>query len=429
MATVRPFHALRYNVERYPDLAPVLAPPYDVIKDAEQQALYARDPKNVIRLEYGVTSAEDSATDNRYTRAKATLDAWLAEQTLVQEMPAAYYPHRQDYSWGGQAFHRTGFFAAVELVPFDAGVVLPHEWTLNGPKEDRLKLMHRCLASFSPVFGLYDGRNSGIGEVLHRAAAAAPLATAQGFGFDETLWRIEHAGMCEAIAEGLANREILIADGHHRYETMLALRDILRAEYPDAPATAAFNYVLMLLVDINDPGLLVLPTHRLLVLDEAMTHAVCRVCGDGFTLEQLPVTAPDQVTDILAARADEHAFVLYMDGGYTLLTAPQGTMNGLPVLDVVALQEKIIAPVLEHDPAGLATVERNVRYAVKPTEVVARVDSGEAQAALFLNPTPVEDVLTLASHGIRLPQKSTYFYPKVPTGLVMHSLQKHLTVG
>lgn len=429
MAVVRPFNALRYNVQRYPDLSPVLAPPYDVINAEEQQALYAREPHNVIRLEYGEQHPSDTETDNRYTRAQSTLEAWLSEQTLQMEDAPAYYPHQQRFSWGGQSHVRSGFFAAVELQPFGEGDVLPHEWTLKGPKVDRLKLMHTCLASFSPVFGLYDGRNTELGEVLQQAMHTAPLATAQGYGFDETLWRVQDAAARDAISTALSQRQILIADGHHRYETMLALRDMLRREYPDAPANAAFNYVFMLLVDLNDPGLLVLPTHRLLMLTPEMTAAFCRIAGTHFRMEKIAVTQPDQVDDILARHQDEHAFIWYTDGAYTLLTAPKMMKNGLPVIDVVALQEQLIAPLLALDPAGEATVERNVRYTIKPTEAVARVDSGEVAGALFLNPTPVADVLTLAAHGIRMPQKSTYFYPKVPTGLVMHNLRPTVTVG
>lgn len=429
MATVRPIRALRYNTDRYPDLSAVLAPPYDVIKGDEQQALYARDPHNVIRLEYGVQMPEDTAENNRYTRARDAQQAWLGDQTLVLEDAPCFYPHRQGYQWAGQAQTRNGFFAAVQLQPFDAGDVLPHEWTLKGPKEDRLQLVRTCLTSFSPVFGLYDGRNSDIGAALTNAMGETPLATACGHGFDETLWRLRDAGAQQAMAQALAKRQILIADGHHRYETMLALRDLLRREFPDAPENAALNYAFMLLVDINDPGLIVLPTHRLLMLTPEMQAAFCRVAGSCFRLEKIAVAEPAQVTDILAARANEHAIIWYAKGTYTLLTSPKTTQNGLPVLDVTAVQERLIAPLFSLDPDGEASVERNVRYTIHPAEAVARVDSGEVEAALFLNPTPVDEVFTLAAAGVRLPQKSTYFYPKVPTGLIMHHLRPEVTVG
>lgn len=429
MAVIRPFHGLRYNEARFPDLAAVLAPPYDVINAAEQQALYDRHPANVIRLEYGVQRADDSETDNRYTRACTALQAWMADQTLAMDARPCLYPHRQRYTWGGETRTREGFFAAVELQPFDQGDVLPHEWTLKGPKEDRLRLMRTCLASFSPVFGLYDGRNSEVGAVLASASTASPLVTARGHGFDEAMWRIDDGAATAAISEALAKRQILIADGHHRYETMLALRDVLRREFPEAPPTAAFNYTLMLLVDIHDPGLLVLPTYRLLQLTPAMCAGFCRIAADRFESTDLAVAQPEQVIELLARHTDEHAFICYMDGVYRLLTAPKTLKNGLPVLDVVALQEWLVAPLLALDAAEDASVERNVRYTISPREAVARVDRGEAQAAVFLNPTPVPEVLTLAANGIRLPQKSTYFYPKVPTGLVMHNLRPNVTVG
>ncbi len=428
MAAVRPFRALRYTLQQQ-DLAALLAPPYDVINAEEQQALYDRDPHNVIRLEYGITRPDDTAEDNRYTRAQTALAQWMADGTLLLEDTPALYPHTQHYAWGGAVHARGGFFAAVRLQPFDQGDILPHERTLKGPKVDRLQLMQTCQASFSPVFGLYDGRHTELPALLERATAAAPLAKAQGFGFDETLWRAGDPGLTAAISEALAAREILIADGHHRYETLLALRDQLCAQYPDAPASAGFNYAMMLLVDINDPGLLVLPTHRLLLLTAEMQAAFCKVAGTAFSLEQIEVAHPDQVTALLAEHRDEHAFIWYGDGRYTLLTSPKSYRNGLPVLDVQALQERLTDPLLALDPAGQATVETHLRYTIHPTEAVARVDRGEVAAAIFLNPTPVPEVFTLAHAGIRLPQKSTYFYPKVPTGLTMLSLRPDVAVG
>ncbi|OPZ86877.1 MAG: hypothetical protein BWY76_00745 [bacterium ADurb.Bin429] len=427
MATVRPFRALRYAAS--PDLAPLLAPPYDVINAEEQAALYDRDPHNVIRLEYGATSSADTPADNRYTRAKATLDAWLSEGTLALENAPAFYPHTQRYTWSGEARGRSGFFAAVRLQPFEKGEILPHERTLKGPKEDRLKLMQACQASFSPVFGLFDSAHTDLPALLDRARADVPLATAQGHGFDDTLWRSGDSGLNVAISEALSTREILIADGHHRYETLLAMRNELCARYPDAPETAGFNYAMMLLVDVHDPGLLVLPTHRLLLLTPEMTAAFCRVAGLAFSLEQVEVAHPDQVPALLANYREMHAFLWYTEGRYTLLTSPRGYRNGLPVLDVQALQERITDPLFALDPDSEASVETNIRYTVHPADAVARVDSGEVDAAIFLNPTPVADVFTLAQAGIRLPQKSTYFYPKVPTGLTMLSLRPDVEVG
>ncbi len=429
MAIVRPFRALRYNDARFPELSALLAPPYDIINAAEQRALYDRHAENVIRLEYGLQSAQDSREDNRYSRARATLDAWCAAQVLVMEAAPCFYPHRQGFTWGGENFTRQGMFAAVRLEAFDEGDVLPHEWTLKGPKEDRLQLMHACLASFSPIFGLYDGADSELGALVQRASAGAPLATAAGAGFDEMLWRSKDAALNTAIAEALRARKILIADGHHRYETMLAVRDMLRAEYPDAPADADFNYAFMLLVDLHDPGLLVLPTHRLLSLTPEMQAAFSRIVNERFHREFLLDLRPEQVSETLACQEDAHAFIWYARHTGQLLTSTKSSQDGLPVLDVQVLQEQLIAPLLAADPAAAATVERNVRYTHDAADAMAAVDRGEAQAALFLRGTPVPEVLTLAEAGIRLPQKSTYFYPKVPTGLVMYNLRPEVMVG
>ncbi|HOS42620.1 MAG TPA: DUF1015 family protein, partial [Armatimonadota bacterium] len=243
------------------------------------------------------------------------------------------------------------------------------------------------------------------------------------------LWTITDPAVIARIQALMAAKEILIADGHHRYETLLAMRDELCARYPDAPETAGFHYAMLLLVDLHDPGLLVLPTHRLLLLTPEMTAAFCRVAGLAFSMEQVAVAHPDQVPALLATYRDQHAFLWYTEGRYTLLTSPRGYRNGLPVLDVQALQERLTDPLFALDPDGQASVEANIRYTVHPADAVARVDRGEVDAAIFLNPTPVADVFTLAGAGIRLPQKSTYFYPKVPTGLTMLSLRPDVEVG
>ncbi len=428
MAVVRPLCAVKYNFAQFPDASVLLAPPYDVIKGDLQNKLYDKSPYNVIRLEYGVQNDTDMDTDNRYTRAKATLDAWLAEGILQVDDAPAFYLHRQKFDWDGEELVRTGFFAAVELQPFEAGIILPHEYTLKGPKVDRLKLMDTCGASFSPGFGLYDGRNTGINEITAEIVKTEPLACAEGNGFSDCLWRVDDLEICEKISTALINRQILIADGHHRYETTLALRDQLRERYPDAPKNAAFNYTMMALVDINYPGLLVLPTHRMILNDAQVNDAFDCLSCNGFTPEKLNITDPDEVTDILAERSDSHAFVIYHKGEYTLITAPPTELNGLPVLDVTTLQNRIISPMLAEISAD-ATIESHVRYTIDPREAVAHVDAGDMSVAIFLNPTPVEDVLRLAAAGIRLPQKSTYFFPKLPTGLIMYSLQPDVIVG
>ena len=210
---------------------------------------------------------------------------------------------------------------------------------------------------------------------------------------------------------------------------MLAMREVLRAEYHDAAEQADFNYAFMLLVNLHDPGLLVLPTHRLLLLTPEMRQAFSRVAGAHFQREPLPDLRPEQVMAILAQCGDAHAFIWYAGRNGELLTRPKSSTDGLPILDVQVLQEQLITPLFATDPAASASVEHNVRYTHDTADAMAAVDRGEAQAALFLRGTPVAEVLPLATAGIRLPQKSTYFYPKVPTGLVMYNLRPEVTVG
>ena len=417
MTKIKPMHALRYEKS---DLKDLLCPPYDIINQEMQNDLYARDNHNVIRLEWGKVNDSDTENNSRYTRAKATMEEWIADGTLLIDEAAGFYPHSQKFSFEGKEFVREGFFAAVELTPFDEGKVLPHEWTLSGPKVDRQKLMQTALCSFSPVFGLYDG-NSEIGAIIKQATKNAPLAQADGNGFNEILWKVEDKEQIKKLEEAFLDLEILIADGHHRYETTLALRDYMRELKNRNDEKCGYNYVFMLLVDINDPGLLVLPTHRCLKVDEMLKKSFLDVVSKMFKVEELGEVSDKQIEQTLLSHVDEHAFVCYMDKKYFLLTAPATkTEEGLPIIDVVALQKYINDPLFALGKDN--SVEGNISYTIHINEAIKRVDTGEASIAVFLNTTPLSDVLENAKAGVRMPQKSTYFYPKVPTGLIMNKL-------
>jgi len=421
MTKIKPFRALRYADFNLTDL---LCPPYDIINLEMQEELYNRDECNIIRLEWGKTSDEDNETDNRYTRAKETLSQWLADGTLIIDEKSAFYPHRQKFNWEGKEYIREGFFAAIELTPFDKGQVLPHEWTLKGPKADRLKLMQTSECSFSPVFGLYDG-SSEIGTIIKEALKTSPIATAEGNGFSETLWKIDSKEKTELLEKSFESLEILIADGHHRYETTLTLRDYMRNLCHRNDDSCGYNYVFMLLIDINDTGLLVLPTHRCLVINDNLKGIFLDVAAKIFEIEEVIPASDKEIEEILSKHVNEHSFVVYLDNKYYLLTSPATkTDEGLPIIDVVALQKYINEPLFSLEPG--TGVEGNITYTISINEAIKRVNEGDAAIAVFLNTTPLHDVLENAKAGVRMPQKSTYFYPKVPTGLVMNKVRVDL---
>ena len=421
MTKIKPLHALRYKQS---DLTDILCPPYDIINKEMQDELYQRAEHNVIRLEWGKIFEDDNDENNRYLRAKEFAQKWIDNSTLIIDEKASFYPHCQKFNFEGKEYTREGFFAAIEITPFDEGTVLPHEWTLNGPKVDRLKLMQTTECSFSPVFGLYDG-NSEIGAIIKEATANDPIATANGNGFSEVLWKIDNKEKIKELEEKFLDLEILIADGHHRYETTLALRDYMRELRGKNDENCGFNYVFMLLVDINDPGLLVLPTHRCLVVDDHLKSEFLNVAGKMFEIKELATLTDKEIEKLLAQHVESHAFVCYMDKKYYMLTAPATkTAEGLPIIDVVALQKYINDPLF-----ALGTnnsVEGNITYTISINEAIKRVDTNEAAVAVFLNTTPLNDVLENAKAGVRMPQKSTYFYPKVPTGLIMNKVDEDI---
>src|SRR2546430_358401 len=265
LATVRPFQGIFYDPQRVA-LARVVAPPYDVISPADQRRFYEQDPHNVVRLIAGEVRPTDTPEDNKYTRAAGFFRQWLAAGILQQESsPGLYvYRHRFVDPIIGQQRERQGILGVVELEPFGRGV-LPHEQTHARAKADRLSLTRAVVANLSPVFALYEDPQSAVRPVIATAVAdSARLSITGEDGDQHTIWSISAAELVPKLAEVFRTSRLYIADGHHRYETALNFRNKQRADHPEAPPDAAFNYVLMLLVDMADPGLTILPTHRLL---------------------------------------------------------------------------------------------------------------------------------------------------------------------
>lgn len=427
MAEARPFRALRYDGTRI-DPALTIAPPYDVISPEEQRTLYERSPYNVVRVEYGETRTADTDADNRYTRAAADLRSWLREGVLVHDGEPAIYRYRQEFDWHGAVQVRNAYFAAVRLEEWEKGVVKPHEHTLSTPKEDRLNLLRATRTQVSPVYSLYRAK-SGDRREPEWGFGGRLLADATVGDQRHVLSAITDPVECDIITKYMASCDVYIADGHHRYETALNYRNEVHARAARWTGEEPENFVLMALTHAYDEGLLVLPTHRLLHVpagDEQLERM-----GRHFAIEDVSAHSLPDATAKLAGVAGRFLALGLRPGTKHVLTLEDrvGVEGMMPAeqpeawkqLDVSVLQYGILREAFGIDDAALAAGQA-VTYTQDAEAAAAAVEHGDATVAFVLNATPVDEVLAVADAGGRMPQKSTYFYPKLPTGLVMNAL-------
>ncbi|HXK34820.1 MAG TPA: DUF1015 domain-containing protein [Dehalococcoidia bacterium] len=427
MADVRPFRALRYDPAAA-DPAAAIAPPYDVISPAQQADLYRRSPHNIVRIEYGEQRDTDTAADNRYTRAAAALRAWRDAGVLVRDDAPAFYRYTLEFAWDGVRHRRQHLFAAVRLHPWDDDVVRPHERTLSGPKQDRLELLRATRTQVSPVYCLY--RHAGGPDLA--GLPASQLYDVESDGQRHVVDAITDAAAIDAVARAFADIPLYIADGHHRYETALAYRDERRAAAATWTGDEPENFVLMALTAAADPGQLVLPTHR--VVHRPVPPDALERLSALFDVRSVGHREGDRLERVLAREApDAAAFVaegLAPDGAHLLTLRDRAAAEALmpaaepPAwkrLDVSVLQYAVLGPIFGIDNDALAAGGA-VTYTQSSADAIAEVDELRATAAFLLRATPVTQVLDVADAHGRMPQKSTYFHPKLPTGLVLHPL-------
>ena len=439
MADVRPLPGIRYADEA--QLAALVTPPYDVISPEAQARYYERDPHNIIRLELGREEPGDDDLDNRYTRAAATFAEWRRSGVLRQDDPSLYL-YEQRFTSGGVSYTRACLLARVRLEPWDAGVILPHERTLSKPKDDRLKLTRACAATLSPIMSLYDDPAGELARILDALRAQPSLAAfLDDAGEEHRLWVAHDDALVGPVADFFADRQLYIADGHHRYETALTYRDEVRAQRPDLDADDAVNFTLMGLTALEDPGLVVLPTHRILRnVDAARLNALDQALAANFTSEPLTGESDDWLRGLAEAENTGAAFALVRPDGARLLRLTDagraamreirgediGASDAWRALDVAALHALILDAALGVTPAMVRAGE-HVSYTRDAGAAAAAVradnaDGDGAQLALLLNATPPAAIRDVARAGDRMPQKSTYFYPKLITGLVINPL-------
>jgi len=434
MADVQAFRAYRYDLARVGALSDVVAPPYDVIDPGLQEALYARSAYNVIRLILNKETPADSESNNRYTRSAQFLRDWQREGVLVQDSARGLYVYHQEFVVEGKRYERKGFLARVRLEKFGEGRTFAHEETMPGPKADRLKLFQATNMNLSPVFGLYPDDEGKVQAALESAIRQAlPREATDHLGVVHRLWPVSDQAVVSSVTGLMGPKAIFIADGHHRYETALKYLDERRqageASGPDHPA----NFVLMMLVAMSDPGLAILPTHRLISgVDGLSADRLKKMLQSNFDVHAVGTgsSAARQTWEMIDTDGDQGLLGLgtVLDGRWQLarFRSPELMAQLAPehspawgALGVSILHRLLLDKLLPE--AGYRSAQ--CRYVHLLREVEEAIEQKECQLVALVPPARMKDVATIARNLEKMPPKSTYFYPKLLSGLVLHSLK------
>ncbi|HEV7300222.1 MAG TPA: DUF1015 domain-containing protein [Tepidisphaeraceae bacterium] len=437
MADIRPFAALRYSskVTRDRNLSDLIAPPYDVIADERKAQLMASHPNNIVSIDLPHLPAKSVGPDEAYVGANATLQQWMGDGILVRDRRQATYPYTQSYQHNGRTFHRRGFITLVRLSPFGEGHVVPHEQTYPEAIIDRLKLTTATGLQLSPIFGLYSDPRHEVTNLLYRNLGR-PEATATLDGVKNDLWSVIDAEVENQVIDLLGRKPIYIADGHHRYTMALQYqKDQIAANGGQPlPANHPANYCMFVLVGMQDDGLIVLPTHRMIGgLSGFDAEQFCFTVSEHFECSEVAVP-PDHLGDFADQMAKDapHTFALYDGTSRRLFTLKLRNLDVLKPfepnhsdawrrLDVAILQRYLLDEVLQPKfNNGQAPAKGYTAYA---DEIPKQTDGKKYQVALLLQPTPLHALEELGKHNEVMPQKSTYFYPKLATGLLMNPVR------
>ncbi|ABB22984.1 DUF1015 domain-containing protein [Pelodictyon luteolum] len=423
MPEIMPFAGLLYSPALLEDASNLICPPYDVIPPALQDELYQRSEVNAVRLELPKEA-------DPYAAAAGRIAEWLRSGALRVDDRPALYPYFQTFTDpSGREFTRRGFFAAMRLSDFTEKKVLPHEKTLSGPKADRLNLYRRTRTNISPVFGIY-ADEAGTADQLMKEYAEAhqPVLDAMLQGVRNRMWRIDEPGLLQRLQGCLSERTVYIADGHHRYETGLNYRNERAAANPGHDGSEPYNFILTYLANMYDEGLVVFPIHRLLHgIDGFDAAAFTRRLGEYFTVTELG--GRDALDAFLDGEPSSYAYGVVLPDkvlGIVLAGEPDSVLDSscpdaLRRLGLVVLHDLVLGRLLGIGAEALAG-QKNVVYRKDEDEVFRAVGAGEAQAGFVVKPTTVRQVIDVSEGGDVMPQKSTFFYPKIMTGLVFHSL-------
>ncbi len=445
MNDVRPFRAIHYDPKVVGDVGPCLSQPYDVISPAQQETYYRQHPNNVVRLILNKIEKTDTESDNRYTRAKGLLEDWRKTGVLHPTRVPSFWMYEQQFDLPDIGRKKVkGFIGAVRLRDYEERRILPHEKVIKGPLEDRIRLTQVTNTQFEYIWSLYRDEAYVIDDILDSEEKLSPIIDyyEPSSGVNHRMWRLMDPATCDVITRTMADRKIYIADGHHRYKTMLTIRDEMRRRFPDAGPDAPWEFIMMFLTNTEHEGLTILPTHRMLhnVRVDSLNRLGADIL-DHFHVKKYPFRDGDEpearrkwLRDLRAMEAGEHKIGAYIvnTNGYYLLTLRDRESYAefvdldfsaeWKLLDVNILNTLIMENILG-TPEDQLSAQGNITYTKDVEEAISTARSGDAQVAFILNPTALKDVITIAENNEIMPRKSTYFYPKPVSGLVFYPME------
>jgi uncharacterized protein (DUF1015 family) len=432
MVEISPFKGITYNKKKISHLDKVMSPPYDIISKTMQEQLYDNDPYNFVRLILGKISPDDAASNNRYTRAKKEFDTWIDQSILIKSEKEALYPYRIEYTIDGQKRTMNGFFTLLQL-DSEYKQVKAHEKTLSKPKADRLDLMRTCQANLEPIQLLYIDEKDLLQKEIQEKCTDEPLIHVKGYdSFDHSLWKINDENLINLVKNTLKDQIVFIADGHHRYQTAVNFAEEMKKKTGITSKDAPFNYIMIIFVNMFDKGLSILPTHRLLKIPIDKNDLLSKL-NDYFVIETY-LRGKEDMSHLVNTIKDKlqtttlHRFCLFFkDAFYILTLKDESFMDHLAkeysqtwrTLDVSILHKIIIENIL-----GITqeTLEDHITYTRDDEEAVRFVDMDEYDCSVLMNATKIDELKAIAEAEEHMPQKSTYFLPKMLSGLVLYKM-------
>lgn len=435
MVVIKPFKGIVYNKNKIKDLDKVMSPPYDIISKKIQEELYQNHQQNFVRLILGKQFETDSKEDNRYTRAEKLYKEWLKQSYLNQMDKSSLFPYQITYELDGKQKKMNGFFTLLQLDK-DYNLVKAHERTLSKPKEDRLNLMRATHSNLEPIQLLYIDPDNTVQQLINEHISHDPLISVKGYdNFTHELWAISEGVTISKITDFLSDKNLFIADGHHRYQTAINYAEEQKEKTNNTSDDAPFNYRMVILVNIYDKGLEILPTHRLIHMPESIdVKKVIAEMEKYFEIEKFTITSSvviDEIVHEIKTRIHnqkEQCFAwCFKDAYYTFKLQDHTIMNTLASdrseiwknLDVSILHKILIEYGLK---ITQETLEDHIKYTRDDNEAIDLLRQGEFDSSIIMNATKIEELKAIADGGEHMPQKSTYFLPKMLSGLVMYNM-------
>jgi uncharacterized protein (DUF1015 family) len=421
MTQIKPFRAILYNRDKVKDMAKVVCPPYDVISTKQQEAFHNSHPANFIRVELGKEKASDDRTDNKYIRAKKTLDEWLKEGYMQEDDQPSIYFYKQEYRMVGQKHSRLGFIASMKVQDEKDSKIFPHENTHAHAKEDRIKLLRAVKANLSSIFVCFSDQEKKVETIFQKyVSATKPLFDlTDDDGVRHIVWRLSDPVQLQVIVDALAEQPLFIADGHHRYEVAKEYRKTKLAKIEKPTGEEPFQYVMTYFTNIDSKDLKIFPMHRIITkLGGSMDFV-----EEFFRVDKLK-SKEDLAVLLAKAGQNEHAFGLYTKQGIKLLRLKNKLLIDKFVTEGSRDYRRLDATILKYfvlDRVGVKS--ESIIYTKDINETFSMVDAKKAEASFIMNPVKIEQLKAIALNGERMPPKTTYFYPKVLSGLTVHRVE------